>query len=76
MTAFPYRPIIDDGLRPRAPRLGAPHESGANDQKDGGRGRSGRSSAGPQWHVVERPLALPNTGQAAERKTPPLSGFL
>jgi hypothetical protein len=31
---------------------------------------------GPQWHVVERPLALPTTGQAAERKTPPLSGFL
>ena len=31
---------------------------------------------GPQWHVVERPLALPSSGQAAERKNPPLSGFL
>jgi hypothetical protein len=30
---------------------------------------------GPQWHVVERPLALPSS-EPAERKNPPLSGFL
>jgi len=76
MTAFPYRPSIDDGLRPApldwARRMRAEQTirrmAAAEDRA--------AHRLGPQWHVVERPLALPSTGQTSERKTPPLSGFL
>ena len=77
MTAFPYRSTIEDGVKLQpvewARRMRAEQQIRRMAAAEG----RAAHRLGPQWHVVERPLALPATGQAAERKAaPPLSGFL